>query len=61
MQKLNFRLSLVTIQGARIEVKRFVQCAGEFVITLPAAYHAGFNSGFNIAEVSAICVVRKKE
>lgn len=32
------------------QVVRTDQCAGEFVVTFPRAYHAGFNQGFNFAE-----------
>jgi len=33
-----------------IKIHKCIQNAGEFVITFPAAYHCGFNTGFNCAE-----------
>ncbi|KAJ4441673.1 hypothetical protein ANN_11531 [Periplaneta americana] len=47
---------LVTIMNPNILMQRGVpvfrtdQHAGEFVITFPRAYHAGFNQGYNFAE-----------
>ena len=40
--------SLIRQNG--IKVKKLVHKAGEFMITFPYGYHAGFNHGFNVAE-----------
>ncbi|CAH8343469.1 unnamed protein product [Eruca vesicaria subsp. sativa] len=43
-----FSPSILKDEG--VPVYRAVQHQGEYVITFPRAYHAGFNSGFNCAE-----------
>lgn len=40
---------MLLISGG-VNVYRLDQKAGEFVVTFPRAYHAGFNQGFNFAE-----------
>lgn len=38
------------LMNAGVPVFRTDQNAGEFVVTFPRAYHAGFNQGYNFAE-----------
>ncbi|XP_004349098.2 hypothetical protein CAOG_02348 [Capsaspora owczarzaki ATCC 30864] len=55
-QNPNLLYSLVTLLSPSVLMKcgvrvcRTDQHAGEFVVTFPAAYHAGFNHGLNFAE-----------
>jgi len=37
------------------QVVRTDQCAGEFIVTAPRAFHAGFNQGYNFAEAVNFC------
>ena len=48
--KRPFLLSLFFMLDAGVRVVRTVQQAGEYVITFPRAYHAGFSHGFNCGE-----------
>ncbi|KAK3610530.1 hypothetical protein CHS0354_008964 [Potamilus streckersoni] len=52
---------LTTIMNPNILMKKGVsivrtnQHAGEFIVTFPRAYHAGFNQGYNFAEAVNFC------
>lgn len=39
-----------TLMNSDVPVYRTDQHAGEFIVTFPRAYHAGFNQGYNFAE-----------
>jgi len=41
---------VAALRSASIKPNTLVQHAGEFVITYPRGYHAGFNTGLNCAE-----------
>lgn len=47
---LNTMVSPDKLRSKGIKVCEVLQGAGEFVITFPRAYHAGFNTGINLAE-----------
>uniref|UniRef100_A0A8C5BGY2 [histone H3]-trimethyl-L-lysine(4) demethylase n=1 Tax=Gadus morhua TaxID=8049 RepID=A0A8C5BGY2_GADMO len=44
-----------TLMAHGVPIYRTNQCAGEFVVTFPRAYHSGFNQGFNFAEAVNFC------
>ena len=44
------------LKKAGIQYTRMVQYPGEAMITFPASYHFGFNTGFNIAEATNFAV-----
>eukprot|EP00002_Diphylleia_rotans_P011216 TRINITY_DN2222_c0_g1_i2.p1 TRINITY_DN2222_c0_g1~~TRINITY_DN2222_c0_g1_i2.p1 ORF type:complete len:1009 (+),score=179.86 TRINITY_DN2222_c0_g1_i2:199-3225(+) len=50
LQHLVTMVSPLDLVKQGIKVYRLDQRKGEFVITFPSAYHAGFNHGFNFAE-----------
>ncbi|KAE8659962.1 putative lysine-specific demethylase JMJ16 [Hibiscus syriacus] len=50
LHKLVTQLSPAILKSEGVPVYRCVQNAGQFVLTFPRAYHAGFNCGFNCAE-----------
>ncbi|XP_036869676.2 lysine-specific demethylase 4D-like [Manis javanica] len=43
-------MSPTVLRDNRIPFSRVTQQAGEFIVTFPYGYHAGFNHGFNCAE-----------
>lgn len=47
-----FLFSPKLLKQRGVEVQTVIQFPGEFVITFPGGYHAGFNHGFNIAEAT---------
>ncbi|GLJ40150.1 hypothetical protein SUGI_0823100 [Cryptomeria japonica] len=50
LHKLVTQLSPTVLRVEGVPVYRSIQNSGEFVLTFPRAYHAGFNCGFNCAE-----------
>ncbi|KAF3451197.1 hypothetical protein FNV43_RR07290 [Rhamnella rubrinervis] len=51
------QLSPSVLKSEGVPVYRVVQHSGEFVLTFPRAYHAGFNCGFNCAEAVNVAPV----
>lgn len=51
------QLSPSILKSEDVPVFRCVQNPGEFVLTFPRAYHAGFNCGFNCAEAVNVAPV----
>ncbi|PIA25301.1 hypothetical protein AQUCO_11800001v1 [Aquilegia coerulea] len=57
LHELVTQLSPTILRSEGVPVYRAVQHSGEFVLTFPRAYHAGFNCGFNCAEAVNVAPV----
>ncbi|KAL7146987.1 hypothetical protein ABFS83_06G078800 [Erythranthe nasuta] len=57
LHNLVTQLSPSILRSEGVPVYRCVQNPGEFVLTFPRAYHAGFNCGFNCAEAVNVAPV----
>ncbi|XVF31013.1 hypothetical protein REPUB_Repub16aG0108900 [Reevesia pubescens] len=57
LHKLVTQLSPSILKSEGVPIYQCVQNAGEFVLTFPRAYHAGFNCGFNCAEAVNVAPV----
>ncbi|KAI4303642.1 hypothetical protein MLD38_039247 [Melastoma candidum] len=57
LNELVTQISPTILKEEGVPVYRVVQKAGEFVLTFPRAYHAGFNCGFNCAEAVNVAPV----
>ncbi|KAI3458728.1 hypothetical protein Pfo_015391 [Paulownia fortunei] len=57
LHKLVTQLSPSILRSEGVSVYRGVQSPGEFILTFPRAYHAGFNCGFNCAEAVNVAPV----
>ena len=51
------QLSPKVLKSEGVPVYRASQRSGEFIVTFPRAYHAGFNCGFNCAEAVNVAPV----
>ncbi|KAB1259336.1 Lysine-specific demethylase 4B, partial [Camelus dromedarius] len=51
-------ISPIILKKYGIPFSRITQEAGEFMITFPYGYHAGFNHGFNCAESTNFATLR---
>ncbi|CAH1448629.1 unnamed protein product [Lactuca virosa] len=57
LHQLVTQLSPKVLKSEGVPVYRASQCCGEFIVTFPRAYHAGFNCGFNCAEAVNVAPV----
>ncbi|KAF5179111.1 Lysine-specific demethylase [Thalictrum thalictroides] len=57
LHELVTQISPTILKPEGVPVYRAVQHSGEFVLTFPRAYHAGFNCGFNCAEAVNVAPV----
>ena len=55
MHHITTTLSPAVLLENNVEVYRAVQGPGEFIVTFPRGYHAGFNTGLNMNEAVNFC------
>ncbi|GAB2241529.1 hypothetical protein Droror1_Dr00018304 [Drosera rotundifolia] len=57
LNELVTQLSPSVLRSEGVPVYRIIQHSGDFILTFPRAYHAGFNCGFNCAEAVNVAPV----